>query len=145
MLKLNELRPSPNSRQTRKRVGRGASAGQGKTCGRGHKGQLSRSGGSVAVGFEGGQLPLQQRIPTFGFRSRVGRVTDEIRLHELDQVEGETITMASLRAAGLIRANITRCKIIQSGSFERTVHVKGIRVSKGAREKILSLGGTVEE
>ncbi|MCY3627984.1 MAG: 50S ribosomal protein L15 [Gammaproteobacteria bacterium] len=144
-MKLNELQAHPKSRQTRKRVGRGGSAGQGKTCGRGHKGQLSRSGGKVAVGFEGGQLPLQQRIPTFGFRSRISRVTDEIRLHELNRVEGEDITLETLRTAGLIRSSIRRCKIIQSGTLERAVHVRGIKVTKGAREIILSIGGTVEE
>lgn len=144
-MKLNELRPNTGSRRLRKRVGRGASAGQGKTCGRGHKGQKSRSGGSIAPGFEGGQLPLQQRIPTFGFRSRIGRATDEIRLHELNLIEGDTIDLNSIKEAGLITSNIKRVRIIQSGAIERAVTVKGLKATRGARAAIEAAGGTVEE
>ena len=144
-MKLNELKSNPGSRRTRRRVGRGASAGQGKTCGRGHKGQKSRSGGSIAPGFEGGQLPLQQRIPTFGFRSRIGRVTDEIRLHELNLTEGDTIDLESVRKAGLITSNIKRVRVIQSGSIDRAVTVKGLKATRGARAAIEAAGGSVEE
>ena len=144
-MKLNELKSNPGSRRTRRRVGRGASAGQGKTCGRGHKGQKSRSGGSIAPGFEGGQLPLQQRIPTFGFRSRIGRVTDEIRLHELNLTEGDTINLESVKKAGLITSNIKRVRIIQSGSIDRAVTVKGLKATRGARAAIEAAGGSVEE
>ena len=144
-MKLNELQTNPGSRRTRKRVGRGISAGQGKTCGRGHKGQKSRSGGSIAPGFEGGQLPLQQRIPTFGFRSRIGRVTDEIRLHELNLTEGDIVDIESVRKAGLITSNIKRVRIIQSGTIQRAVTVKGLKATRGARAAIEAAGGRVEE
>lgn len=144
-MKLNELQTNPGSRRARKRVGRGTSAGQGKTCGRGHKGQKSRSGGSIAPGFEGGQLPLQQRIPTFGFRSRIGRVTDEIRLHELNLTEGDTVDIESVRQAGLITSNIKRVRIIESGTIQRAVTVKGLKATRGARAAIEAAGGTVEE
>lgn len=144
-MKLNELQTNPSSRRTRKRVGRGTSAGQGKTCGRGHKGQKSRSGGSIAPGFEGGQLPLQQRIPTFGFRSRIGRVTDEIRLHELNLTEGDTVDIESIRKAGLITSNIKRVRIIQSGTIERAVTIKGLKATRGARAAIEAAGGKIEE
>lgn len=143
-MKLNELQCNAGSRKARRRVGRGASAGQGKTCGRGHKGQKSRSGGSISPGFEGGQLPLQQRIPTFGFRSRIGRVTDEIRLHELNLTEGDTIDIDSVRKAGLITSNIKRVRIIQSGTIERAVTVKGLKTTRGARAAIEAAGGKVE-
>lgn len=144
-MKLNELQRHPSSRQARKRVGRGASAGQGKTCGRGHKGQKSRSGGSIRPSFEGGQLPLQQRIPTFGFRSRVQRVTDEVRLHELAKVPGDEINLTTLREAGLITSQITRVKIIQSGELTRAVTVKGLKVTRGAAAAIQAAGGSIED
>ncbi|MCY4143385.1 MAG: 50S ribosomal protein L15 [Gammaproteobacteria bacterium] len=144
-MKLNELQNPPGSRRQRRRVGRGVSAGQGKTCGRGHKGQKSRSGGSLPARFEGGQLPLQQRIPTFGFRSRIGRVTDEIRLHELESMEGEIADLESLRKAGLITSTVKRVRVIQSGKLERPIVVKGLKVTKGARESIEAAGGRVED
>ena len=144
-MKLNELTPAPGSRKSSKRVGRGGSSGVGKTCGRGHKGQCSRSGGGVRRGFEGGQLPLQQRIPTFGFRSRIQRVTNEVRLHELSSVEGEIVDLHSLKSAGLITANIKRARIIQSGEIDRALTVRGIKVTKGAAAAIHQAGGKVEE
>ena len=144
-MKLNELKPTVGSRSASKRVGRGSSAGQGKTCGRGHKGQCSRSGGGVRRGFEGGQLPLQQRIPTFGFRSRVQRVTSEVRLHELKGVEGEVVDLQSLRAAGLVTSNIKRVRIIHSGTVDRALTIRGIKVTKGATTAIQAAGGTIEE
>jgi len=144
-VKLNELTPAQGSRTPPKRVGRGGSSGYGKTCGRGHKGQCSRSGGGVRRGFEGGQLPLQQRIPTFGFRSRVQRITSEVRLHELNAVEGDVVDLQSLRQAGLITANIKRARIVLSGDVDRALSVRGVKVTKGAGKAIEAAGGKVEE
>lgn len=144
-MKLNELTPALGSRTACKRVGRGGSSGVGKTCGRGHKGQCSRSGGGVRRGFEGGQLPLQQRIPTFGFRSRIQRVTSEVRLHELSSIEGDVVDLRSLKSAGLITANIKRARIIHSGAVDRALTVRGIKVTKGAAKAIQKAGGKVEE
>lgn len=144
-MKLNELTPAAGSRSTPKRVGRGGSSGSGKTCGRGHKGQCSRSGGGVRRGFEGGQLPLQQRIPTFGFRSRVQRVTSEVRLHELKAVDGDVVDLESLRAAGLINSNIKRVRIVQSGAIDRALTIRGVKLTKGALAAIQAAGGKVED
>ena len=144
-MKLNELSPAPGSRSAPKRVGRGGSSGNGKTCGRGHKGQCSRSGGGVRRGFEGGQLPLQQRIPTFGFRSRIQRVTSEVRLHELKAIEGDVVDLQSLKAAGLITSNIKRARIVQSGAIDRALTIRGVRLSKGALAAIQAAGGKVED
>ena len=142
---LNTLKPASGSKQNRKRVGRGMSSGHGKTGGRGHKGQKSRSGGSIRPGFEGGQLPLQRRVPKFGFRSRVGAVTAEVRLGELAHVDGDTVDLAALKAANVISRNIKRARIMLSGKIARAVTVTGIAVSKGAREAIEKAGGTVVE
>ena len=142
---LNTLKPASGSKQNRKRVGRGMSSGHGKTGGRGHKGQKSRSGGSVRPGFEGGQLPLQRRVPKFGFRSRIGAVTAEVRLGELARVDGDTIDLGALKAANVISRNIKRARIMLSGEIARAVTVTGIAVSKGAREAIEKAGGTVVE
>ncbi len=142
---LNTLKPAAGSRKSRKRVGRGIGSGSGKTCGRGHKGQKSRSGGFHKVGFEGGQMPLQRRVPKVGFRSRVGMVTDEIRLHELNNIDAKVIDLAALKAANLINKRIQRVKVMASGKLEKAVTLKGIRVTKGAREAIEAAGGKVEE
>ena len=115
-MRINNLKPASGSKKTKKRVGRGISAGQGKTCGRGHKGQKSRSGGTVRIGFEGGQLPLQKRIPTFGFRSRVGLTTSEVRLSELSGVEGGIVDIETLKASSLINRNTKRVRIFLSGT-----------------------------
>ena len=144
-MRLNDLSPNKGSRHARQRVGRGASAGKGKTCGRGHKGQNSRSGGGVRPGFEGGQQPLQRRLPTFGFRSRKALSTGEIALSELACIDGEAVDMESLRRAGLLRLATKRVKIVKSGSIERAVHVKGIRVTAGARQAIEAAGGSVTD
>ena len=144
-MKLNALKPARGSKSKTKRVGRGGSSGFGKTCGRGHKGQCSRSGGGVRRGFEGGQLPLQQRIPTFGFRSRIHKVTGEVRLHELNAVEGDIVDLQSLRAAGLITSNIKRARIMQSGSVDRALTIRGVKVTKGAAKAIQDAGGKVED
>jgi large subunit ribosomal protein L15 len=142
---LNTLKPATGSKKTRKRVGRGIGSGSGKTCGRGHKGQKSRSGGFHKVGFEGGQMPLQRRVPKVGFRSRVGMVTDEIRLHELNNVDADVIDLAALKEANLVNKSILRVKVMASGKLEKAVTLKGIRVTKGAREAIEAAGGKVEE
>ncbi|MDR9436112.1 MAG: 50S ribosomal protein L15 [Thiohalophilus sp.] len=142
---LNSLKPTPGSRKPAKRRGRGIGSGLGKTGGRGHKGQKSRSGGFTKVGFEGGQMPLQRRLPKVGFASRMGRVTDEIRLHELNKIEADVIDLAALQKANLISKEIQRVKVMASGKLEKAVTLKGIRVTKGAREAIEAAGGKVEE
>ena len=142
---LNTLKPPAGSKKSRKRVGRGIGSGLGKTCGRGHKGQKSRSGGFHKVGFEGGQMPLQRRVPKVGFRSRVGMVTDEIRLHELNNIDADVIDLQALKQANLVNKNIQRVKVMASGKLEKAVTLKGIRVTKGAREAIEAAGGKVEE
>ena len=142
---LNTIQPAPGSKPTRKRVGRGAGSGIGKTGGRGQKGQKSRSGGSTPIGFEGGQMPLQRRLPTRGFRSLTRRRVAEIRLHELEKLESSDIDLSVLMNAGLVARNTIRAKIILSGSIERKVNLKGIAVTKGARSAIEQVGGTVED
>jgi len=142
---LNTLKPAAGSNKTRKRVGRGIGSGSGKTCGRGHKGQKSRSGGFHKVGFEGGQMPLQRRVPKVGFSSRVGMVTDEIRLHELNNIDADVIDLAALKEANLVNKSILHVKVMVSGKLEKAVTLKGIRVTKGAREAIEAAGGKVEE
>ena len=142
---LNTLKPAAGSKKSRKRVGRGIGSGSGKTCGRGHKGQKSRSGGFHKVGFEGGQMPLQRRVPKVGFRSRVGMVTDEIRLHELNNIDADVIDLAALKEANLINKSIQHVKVMVSGKLDKSVTLKGIRVTKGAREAIEAAGGKVEE
>ncbi|WP_297188740.1 50S ribosomal protein L15 [uncultured Porticoccus sp.] len=144
-MRLNTLSPAPGRIKEGKRVGRGIGSGLGKTAGRGHKGQKARSGGSVRPGFEGGQMPLQKRLPKYGFTSRISRVTAEIRLSELNSVSGDLVDIATLRAAGLINGSITRAKVFMSGEVDRPVTVKGLRVTKGARAAIEAAGGKVEE
>ena len=144
-MQLNELSPAPGSTKAKKRVGRGTGSGWGKTCGTGHKGQKSRSGGTVRPGFEGGQMPLQMRLPKYGFNSRVGRETAEIRTSELAKVDGDVVNLESLRTAGLINTTITRAKVMLSGDVSRKLTVEGIRVSKGAKEAIEKAGGKVVE
>ena len=146
-LRLNSLGPAEGSTKTKKRVGRGISAGGGKTCGRGHKGQKARSGGNVRPGFEGGQLPLQKRVPTFGFRSRIGLVTAEVRTSELALVAAkgtEIVDLASLKAANIVRKNVVRARIFLSGPVKAAVVVRGVTVTKGARAAIEKAGGRVE-
>lgn len=144
-MQLNKLSPAEGSIKAKKRVGRGVGSGWGKTCGTGHKGQKSRTGGTVKPGFEGGQMPLQMRLPKFGFSSRVGRITAEIRSSELNKVEGDVVNMESLRKAGLITSNIKRVKVMLSGDVTRKLSVEGIRVSKGAKEAIEKAGGSVAD
>ena len=143
-MRLNELKPAAGSKRPKKRVGRGISAGQGKTAGRGHKGQKSRSGGNVRPGFEGGQLPLQQRLPKFGFNSRIGARTAEVRLGELARVEGETIDLKVLKDAGVVAKRCTRARIFLSGEVSRAVTVYGLGVSRGAKAAIEAAGGSLQ-
>ena len=144
-MRVNTIKPANGSRHAAKRVGRGIGSGLGKTCGRGHKGQKSRAGGYHKVGFEGGQMPIQRRLPKVGFRSRKSLTTAEIRLSELNAVEGDTVDMLSLRAANLITETVNTVKIFQSGEVKKAVTVKGLRVSKGARAAIEAAGGKVED
>lgn len=141
---MNTLAPTPGSRPEKKRLGRGIGSGLGKTAGRGHKGQKARSGGYHKVGFEGGQMPLQRRLPKVGFRSRKALRRAEIRLHELASMEGE-ITLDSLKAARLIRSHVEQVKIFLSGTLEKAVIVRGIPVTAGAKAAILAAGGQVQE
>jgi large subunit ribosomal protein L15 len=143
-MKLNSIAPGPGSKKTRLRVGRGASAGQGKTCGRGVKGQRARKGGYHKVGFEGGQMPLQRRLPKFGFRSRLAPRVAEVRLNELALVAGGAVDLESLKKAGVVPANALRAKVVLSGKLETAVTVKGVGVTKGARAAIEAAGGKVE-
>ena len=144
-MRLNDLKSAEGARKEGKRVGRGIGSGSGKTCGRGHKGQKSRSGGSTKIGFEGGQMPMQRRVPKVGFSSRVGRVTDEIRLHELNGLDVKVIDVEALKAANLVRKDVQHVKVMASGKIEKAVNLKGIRVTKGAREAIEAAGGKIEE
>jgi large subunit ribosomal protein L15 len=145
LMNLNSLSPADGSRGNRKRVGRGIGCGWGKTCARGHKGQKSRSGGFNKVGFEGGQMPLQRRLPKVGFSSRIGRVTSEVRLHELELVDAKIIDVQALKDANLITKSTAYVKVMLSGSIEKAVTLKGIRVSKGAMAAIEAAGGKVED
>lgn len=144
-MRLNGLSPAPGSRTAKKRVGRGIGSGLGKTGGRGHKGLKSRSGGSVKPGFEGGQMPLQRRLPKVGFKSVIGRSTAEVRLSELAKVEGDVVDMEALWNANVLPRSMTRAKIMLSGEVTRAVTVKGIRVTKGAKSAIEAAGGKVED
>ena len=144
-MQLNTLKPGAGSRACSKRVGRGMGSGLGKTCGRGHKGQKSRSGGRVRPGFEGGQQPLQMRLPKFGFNSAKARVTAEVTLSEIASVGTEIIDLQALIKADLLKGTIKRAKVILSGKIERAVTIKGLKVTKGAKEKIEAAGGSVIE
>ncbi|MDP4537526.1 50S ribosomal protein L15 [Alkalimonas collagenimarina] len=142
---LNTLSPAAGAKTAKKRVGRGIGSGLGKTAGRGHKGLKSRSGGKVRPGFEGGQMPLKQRLPKFGFTSRKSLVTAEVRLHELTKVEGDVVDLSTLMDANIIPRTTKFAKVVLSGDVTRPVTVKGLRVSKGARSAIEAAGGKVEE
>lgn len=143
-MRLNTLSPAPGRVKAAKRVGRGIGSGLGKTAGRGHKGQTSRSGGSIRPGFEGGQMPLQKRLPKYGFASRLAAVTAEIRLGELNLIEGAEVSIASLRAAGLINNSIKRAKVFASGEVTKAVTLVGVGATAGARAAIEAAGGKVE-
>ncbi len=145
VMRLNTLSPAPGSKKDAKRVGRGIGSGTGKTAGRGHKGQKARSGGSIRPGFEGGQMPLQKRLPKYGFSSRISRTTAQIRLSELNAVEGDVVDLETLKNADLINDNIARVRVFLSGELGKAVNLKGITVTKGAREAIEKAGGKVED
>lgn len=144
-MRLNSIKPANGSKRAAKRVGRGIGSGYGKTAGRGHKGQKSRSGGYHKVGFEGGQMPLQRRLPKVGFRSCLARITDEIRLAELEKAGAGVIDLRVLKQAGLISRKIKRVKIIAGGTIGKAVTIKGLRATKGARAAIEAAGGKFEE
>lgn len=144
-MRLNTLSPAPGRIKPAKRVGRGIGSGLGKTCGRGHKGLKSRSGGSVKPGFEGGQMPLQIRLPKYGFTSRISRVSAQVRLSELNLVEGSLVDLETLKQADVVGSIIKRAKIFLSGELTKAVTVKGLAVTKGAKAAIEAAGGTVEE
>ena len=144
-MELNTLKPARGSRKARLRVGRGASAGQGKTCGRGVKGQRARKGGYHKVGFEGGQMPLQRRLPKIGFVSQSKGLSAELRVHELARFAGKTADLAALQAEGLVSKRAERCKVIASGKLEVAVTVSGVKVTPGARKIIEAAGGKVLE
>jgi len=144
-LRLNTLAPGPGHKHAPRRVGRGIGSGLGKTSGRGHKGLKARSGGSVRPGFEGGQMPLQKRVPKFGFTSRIGLVTAEVRTSELNAVEGDVVDLAALKQAGLIKRNMQRARVFLSGEVTRGLTLRGLAVSRGARQAIEQAGGKVED
>ncbi|HSG62894.1 MAG TPA: 50S ribosomal protein L15 [Pseudomonadales bacterium] len=144
-MRLNTLSPAPGHKTAAKRVGRGIGSGLGKTGGRGHKGQKARSGGSVRPGFEGGQMPLQKRLPKFGFTSRIARVTAEIRTAELNKLTDDVIDLDALKRADLVQENMQRAKIFLAGEVTKAVKIKGLAVTKGAKAAIEAAGGSVEE
>ncbi|HRG49611.1 MAG TPA: 50S ribosomal protein L15 [Pseudomonadales bacterium] len=142
---LNSLSPAPGHKTPKLRVGRGIGSGLGKTCGRGHKGQKARKSGNVRPGFEGGQMPLQKRLPKYGFVSRISLTTAQVRLAELSKVDGDLVTLETLKAANVLNENIKRAKIFLSGEITKSFVVKGLTVTKGARQAIEAAGGKVEE
>jgi len=144
-MRLNTLRPAPGSRRPRLRVGRGASAGQGKTCGRGTKGQRARKGGYHKVGFEGGQMPLQRRMPKVGFRSALKRSRAEVRLHELAKVDAAVVDLEALLKAGVVPEGTERVKVVLAGEIKKAVTLKGVAATRGARAAIEAAGGKIEE
>lgn len=144
-MRLNTLKPAAGSKPAGKRVGRGIGSGLGKTCGRGHKGQKSRSGGFHKIGFEGGQMPLQRRLPKVGFTSRKAKTTAELRLNELAKVNGDVVDMNALYEADILPRTMTRAKVILSGEITKAVTLKGIKATKGARAAIEAAGGKVED
>jgi len=145
MMQLNTLQPAPGSKKNAKRVGRGIGSGLGKTCGRGHKGQKSRSGGFSKVGFEGGQMPLQRRLPKVGFASRSFKLSAEVRLDELAKVDADAIDLAALIKADIVPAMTKKAKVIDSGEIAKAVNLKGIKVTPGARKAIEAAGGKIED
>ena len=143
-LELNKLSPAPGAKKTKLRVGRGIGSGLGKTGGRGVKGQKSRKSGGIRAGFEGGQMPIYRRLPKFGFSSRVGRSTYEVRLSELNKIEGNVISLETLKAADILRDDAKRAKLILSGSVDRAFEVDGVMITKGAQAAIEAAGGSVK-
>jgi len=143
-MKLNSIQPAEGSRSERKRVGRGIGSGLGKTAGRGHKGQKARSGGYHKVGFEGGQMPLQRRVPKVGFRSAVNRHTAELRLYQINAIAADVVDLEALKKAGLVAGTTRKVRIVNTGAIERAVTVRGVHVTAGAAKAIEAAGGKVE-
>lgn len=143
-MRLNTLKPAEGSKPKKIRVGRGIGSGFGKTSGKGGKGQTARTGGKVRPGFEGGQQPLQRRLPKIGFKTAVSRETAEVMLSELKKCKDQTISLDSLKAAGLVHRNIESAKIVLSGKIEKAVNIKGLKVTTGAKKAIEAAGGKVE-
>ncbi|HOW61340.1 MAG TPA: 50S ribosomal protein L15 [Candidatus Contendobacter sp.] len=144
-MRLNTLKPAPGSRPDKQRVGRGIGSGLGKTAGRGHKGQHARAGGYHKVGFEGGQMPLQRRLPKRGFRSMTAKDTAEVRLHDLARLSAEVIDLVALKAANVVPVFAKKAKVILSGKLEKPVTLRGLALTKGARDAVLAAGGTIQE
>ena len=142
---LNSIAPGEGSRKEKRRLGRGIGSGLGKTAGKGHKGQKARAGGTVRPGFEGGQQPLYRRLPKFGFTSRIGRKTEEVRLDELDRLTESEITLSTLKAANVVGQRVKQAKVILSGTILRSITLKGIKATAGAKAAIEAAGGKVEE
>lgn len=143
-MELNTIKPADGAKRVRRRVGRGIGSGLGKTAGRGHKGQKSRAGGYHKVGFEGGQMPLQRRLPKVGFRSKLARDVAEVLLYALERLPGTDVDFAALRAAGLVPADAKRAKLVKKGDVQRAYVVKGVAVTAGAKAAIEAAGGRVE-
>jgi len=144
-MRLNTLKPAPGSRPDKQRVGRGIGSGLGKTAGRGHKGQHARAGGYHKVGFEGGQMPLQRRLPKRGFRSMTAKDTAEVRLHDLAKLSAEVIDLAALKAANVVPVFAKKAKVILSGALDKPVTLRGLALTKGARAAVLAAGGVIHE
>jgi large subunit ribosomal protein L15 len=145
-MRLNTIKPASGSKPVKKRLGRGHSAGQGKTSGRGMKGQKARSGGYHKVGFEGGQMPLQRRLPKIGFTARRGRLTAEVRLHELGKIKADIVDLDALKKAHIVPKFVTTAKVMLSGKLERAITVKGkgIKLTAGAAKALTAAGGSIE-
>ncbi len=144
-MRLNSISPADGSKRDRKRVGRGGGSGLGKTAGRGHKGQKSRNGKGAMIGFEGGQMPLQRRLPKFGFTSRTARYNAELRLDALQGFDSDVVDLTALKAANLIRQTVTQVKVILAGELNKAVTLRGIAVTRGARAAIEKAGGKIED
>lgn len=144
-MELNTIKPAEGAKHARRRVGRGIGSGLGKTAGRGHKGQKSRAGGFHKVGFEGGQMPLQRRLPKRGFKSLTAALNAEVRLSELENIAVSEIDVLTLKQAGVIPATAENVKVIASGSISKAVVLKGIKATKGAKAAIEAAGGRIEE
>lgn len=144
-MKLNTIKPAAGAKTARVRVGRGIGSGMGKTAGRGHKGQRARKGGRGKIGFEGGQMPIQRRLPKRGFSSAIGKLTAEVRLSDIERMTETEIDLGVLKAAGVVQSQILQAKLIKSGTLTRKITIKGVGVTKGAREAITAAGGSVAE
>jgi large subunit ribosomal protein L15 len=143
-MQLNQLKPACGAKIAKKRVGRGIGSGLGKTCGKGHKGQKARAGGYHKVGFEGGQMPIQRRLPKFGFTSRIAQVTASIRLCDLNKVEAKIVDLQALKDAGLVTKNMKRVRVYLAGKLEKKINLSGVKVTDGAKQAIIDAGGKVD-